>query len=373
MKPWKEAASLLLVSKVSAKLSQTSNDYSNKVNTSASLNDESDFDILMTKRSGKSSFLASAYVFPGGHVDIADFSPLWWSLFESNGVSRQELLSFSTSITGPRPPIVTECQIIADSLGENFLPPDLGLRITAIRETFEETGVLLVSDASTKLQHDSNRDLTNAISEWRLKVQSNANLFIEMCTELGLCPDIWSLFEWWNWLTPEALGHKRFDTIFYICFLDRKPDIRTDDKEVTLVEWMTTKKMLEEHCQRKAFLAPPQVYELSRLMNFKDYKSLRDFSINREKLGIQRWSPIMTGFKDGVRLSFPGDDTFGKTQEQSVKTMTSLEENRAKSTNLNRIELLAPVCTVYCNIKLPCGHYSPITFPPLSTAIQSRL
>ncbi|RWS17011.1 Nucleoside diphosphate-linked moiety X motif 19-like protein, partial [Dinothrombium tinctorium] len=313
------------------------------------------------------------FVFPGGHVDRCDFSSYWWKVFENHGVSREELRTFSAHITGPRPPIITD-SLTAHEAGnsDDLLPPDIGLRITAIRETFEETGVLLVGLPSAKL--DLKTSEVKNLNEWRLRVQSDAKYFADLCLEIGVCPDIWSLFEWWNWLTPESLGHKRFDTIFYICCLDEIPQTQIDGKEVCLIEWTRPQKMLEEHIQKRAFLAPPQIYELSRLLNFNEYKNLRDFALKREKLGIQRWSPSMLGFKDGILLAFPGDDEYGKQQDsEAIKSMPILEENRLKSVNLNRLELHAPVGIIYCNVKVTCGHFSPQTYPPIGSVIQSRL
>ena len=59
--------------------------------------------------------------------------------------------------------------------------------------------------------------------------------------------------------------------------------------------------MLREHLELKAFIAPPQIYELSRLANFRDYASLLDFAIKREKYGIERWSYQINGMQDGKR------------------------------------------------------------------------
>ena len=64
--------------------------------------------------------------------------------------------------------------------------------------------------------------------------------------------------------------------------------------------------MLKEHLDLKAFIAPPQIYELSRLANFRDYASLLDFTLKREKYGIERWSYQITGMQDGALLALPG-------------------------------------------------------------------
>lgn len=101
--------------------------------------------LLMTKRSNKSSFLASAYVFPGGHVDLQDFRLDNWINF----YARFNLLPYiekglcqrNQQLDKPR--ILTKPLILGNNKPEDYLKPDIALRLCAIRETFEETGVLI--------------------------------------------------------------------------------------------------------------------------------------------------------------------------------------------------------------------------------------
>lgn len=108
---------------------------------------KTDYRLLMVKRSGLSSFMASAYVYPGGAVEVADYSPKWWSVFSKVGVSRGDLSQFSSAVKGMRPPMITDPLTVqrAKAAGDlpsnaDILPADVALRISAIRETFEETG-----------------------------------------------------------------------------------------------------------------------------------------------------------------------------------------------------------------------------------------
>lgn len=56
---------------------------------------------------------------------------------------------------------------------------------------------------------------------------------ILLARELQCVPDIWSLIEWSDWLTPRNYTNGRYDTIFYLCFCEQQPYSRPDDKEVT--------------------------------------------------------------------------------------------------------------------------------------------
>lgn len=374
-KPWKEASSLIIAAKVDpVENSGLGSDPIEKRSFQKVLPlDDCDYRLLMAKRSGKSSFLANAFVFPGGYVELADFSPKWWAVFENAGMPRSELSKFGAEIEKPRPPIFTEPGVLMQEeyLSNDIIPPDVALRITAIRETFEETGILLLNRAPSTNGNKTAAFLAEdvfakvSIPEWKKKVHDNPIEFVDFCLEVGLCPDIWSLSEWWNWLTPAALGHKRFDTIFYICCLDFLPRADSDDKEMASVEWVSPLEMLEEHNAKRASLAPPQVYELSRICNFNSLKLLKEFSRKREQFGVERWCATINGLKDGAMLSLPGDEHY----ENSVnpKYLPSLDEIRATSTSINRIELRAPIMRAVCNINLSYGHSSPITYPPLGT------
>ena len=51
------------------------------------------------------------------------------------------------------------------------------------------------------------------------------------CRELRCVPDIWSLVEWSDWLTPRNMG-RRYDAVFYLCCCETTPPISADGTEV---------------------------------------------------------------------------------------------------------------------------------------------
>lgn len=64
--------------------------------------------------------------------------------------------------------------------------------------------------------------------------------------------------------------------------------------------------MLEEHTQERVFLAPPQVYELSRFYSLKSYEEFKQFVIRREIHGCSRWLPVISTYIDGAISALPG-------------------------------------------------------------------
>lgn len=136
--------------------------------------------------------------------------------------------------------------------------------------------------------------------------------------------------------------------------------------------------MLKMQDQDEAFLAPPQVYELSRLATFKSYQQLKEFAEKREAFGIVRWLPRVSLFSDGAALILPGDDLYfnneivNSSSNASAK-LSSLSEARSKLDCFNRIELQLPSAKAYCNVIINCGHCSPITYSQPEPVLLSSL
>lgn len=208
-----------------------------------------DYEVLMLKRSSKSGFMPNAYVFPGGMVDSSDFSSEWLDIFKHFSSSPNFGLRRVKQRADTRPPVFATDRL---KLGSP-IPGEVAFRICALRETFEESGVLLVvpkpkENTSSKITHDtsaSHQELCNNVSElcstelskWRTLVNQNPYNFVRMCRELEVLPNIWALHEWSNWLTPLGrFGGKRFDTAFFICCLQEIPQALQDEKEIVHVQ-----------------------------------------------------------------------------------------------------------------------------------------
>lgn len=250
LKHWREAATLIIVSP-SASLNRTKLSFvltgsrsthkefsqgklSPKTNGSSSLEDLSqDYDVLMLKRSTKSKFMPDMYVYPGGVAVNSDFSPGWLSIFGKMGEhslkSLFNKLAVGSSFAAPlfhrkRDPAFSQ------------IPAEVAFRLCAIRETFEESGILIACPVKQLDQkkfscsgwtHSPSSGPSNSqlMKQWRERVNNNPDEFLTMCNELNIIPAIWTLYEWSNWLTPLMAAQKgrRFDTIFFICCLDHKP------------------------------------------------------------------------------------------------------------------------------------------------------
>ncbi|XP_033021771.1 nucleoside diphosphate-linked moiety X motif 19-like [Lacerta agilis] len=212
-----------------------------------------DYELLLLWWSPRSAFLPSAHVFAGGVADAADFSSDWLQLLP--GGPRCGLGSVQGEC--PRAPLFTAER---PELGSP-LPGDVAFRLCAIREAFEEAGVLLVlpgpvADAAAaattagpaRLLPAERLPPSSELAEWRLRVQRQPGSFLQLCRHLSCVPNIWALREWSNWLTPvghAGRGGRRYDTTFYLCCLGQAPPVAShDDREVTACQgiWATQDK-----------------------------------------------------------------------------------------------------------------------------------
>ncbi|XP_076112831.1 acyl-coenzyme A diphosphatase NUDT19-like isoform X1 [Mytilus galloprovincialis] len=314
LKHWREAATLI----IAAKSKNIANRYS--------------YEILMLKRSGKSKFMPSWSVFPGGVAEDADFSPEWVGLFSSldNDIWPKTFAHFAN--VGQGPPMFSRQR------DEHYskIPSEVAFRICAIRETFEECGILLTrssNDNKKKTLTEATNIAKNygkigniTISDfeiWREKVDKDATQFIKMCQEFNMVPDIWSLTEWSNWLTPVNMVNKdrrasgtdkgskrRYDTAFFLCLLDTVPDAMHDDKETVHLQWFPPDELIKSHLESKVKLAPPQIYEICRFLNFKDMEELNEFCLTRINKRVTRNFPVPAICDDGMFILYPGDDLY---------------------------------------------------------------
>lgn len=315
-----------------------------------------DYDVLLLKRSSKSGFMPNMYVFPGGMVDSSDFSSEWLDIFKSSRNSPNFGLRSVTQPVETRPPMFATDRL---TLGSP-IPGEVAFRICALRETFEESGVLLVVSkpeeksllksledrcATDQIPHCKVKDLCSSeLTKWRALVNQNPSNFIRMCRELKVLPNIWALHEWSNWLTPkDRYGASRFDTAFFICCLQEIPHTLQDEKEIVRFQWSTPSEVLQSYQAGELLIAPPQHYELSRLCCLPLLNDLHNFSSQRATEGCEQWLPVVV-LKDEHYISLlPGDKDYPLDTSVEAQVDTSADpqpEDPQDGSALHRIVTL---------------------------------
>ncbi|XP_035905057.1 LOW QUALITY PROTEIN: nucleoside diphosphate-linked moiety X motif 19-like [Anopheles stephensi] len=322
-KYWRDSASLLVVARDRPTVHREKYNYK----------------VLVFKRTAKTSFMPNSVVFPGGGFDKQDGSLGWEAFFRDRNVSAGELKKL-TEVDGPRPPIFhTE--------STDWLDRNVSLRLCALREAFEELGVLLVSDEQKQKRDPLYSNCLHSfdVSTWQQRIHDGEATFQELHTALGTVPDLFNLYEWSCWLTPAMFRKRRFETAFFLAVLNEIPNIHPEPHEVQEYYWETPAALLEAHRAEKIWLAPPQTYELTRLSFIYDIDELARFATKRNRKGSTLLCPVQYNAADGVIFVLPGDDLY-PTGYDYISDNHDLDKYgevpqeviRKQSTRLHRVE-----------------------------------
>ena len=165
------------------------------------LRDQPEFQALMIARTERASFAGGALVFPGGRVDPGDRDLQWAD--HAAGLSADAILAAA--------------------------------QVAAIREAFEEAGVLLARGPGGALL---NADEVRALSPWRANVERDDALFLMLVRRHGLtlAADQLTLFA--HWVAPPGL-HRRFDTLFFAAPFPEEQEVLEDGDEATEALWIS--------------------------------------------------------------------------------------------------------------------------------------
>jgi 8-oxo-dGTP pyrophosphatase MutT (NUDIX family) len=192
-------------------------------------------EVLLMKRHGLSDVLGGAYVFPGGKLDTVDAE-----------------LDAGRHLDQAAP-------LLRDSLYDDLLdaPQATGLYVAAVREAFEEAGVLLAETAT-----GGEPDLARAAALLKAGTPFNA-----MLAELGLRLQTRRLVPWSRWITPRvpSVMNKRFDTRFFAALVSPEQAVQHDDFETTESVWLSPRAALQRYWDREIEMAPPQIMTLAQL------------------------------------------------------------------------------------------------------------
>jgi 8-oxo-dGTP pyrophosphatase MutT (NUDIX family) len=189
----------------------------------------------MLRRKPTLAFAPGAFVFPGGSVDPrdADEQVAW---------------------TGPK----------AEQWGEIFdAPPELAraLVCAAVRETFEESGVLLAGESADAVVADTTSEDWEA--DRRALLDRSLSL-AEMLTRRGLVLRADLLRPWARWITP-VIEPRRFDTRFFAAALPSGQRTRDVGGEAAAVAWIEPAEALAASKRGELMLWPPTAVSLTEL------------------------------------------------------------------------------------------------------------
>ena len=228
-------------------------------------------EVLMLKRHGLSETLGGAFVFPGGKVDAEDAA-----------LDGEHFLDQTASV-------------LHDRLGEQDIDTAtaVGLYVAALRETFEESGLLLA------------QQLAPAQSDAALARLAQGTAFNALLAELQLRLCVDALAPWSRWITPPSSANKRFDTRFFVARAPEGLLARHDERETTEARWVLPRPALQSYWDGELMLAPPQIMTLAHLARHATVDSaLTEARARRPALIL----PHILGQGDTRTMCYPGDE-----------------------------------------------------------------
>ncbi|HPU52310.1 MAG TPA: MBL fold metallo-hydrolase [Burkholderiaceae bacterium] len=204
---------------------------------------ERGLEVLMTRRSMQASFAPGAFVFPGGALDAADQTDDARKLSRAREAQSHEQQAFT---------------------------------VAAIREAFEELGVLLAREADGTPAGQGHLD--------RLSRDRDADFLAQM-TEHGLSlavEDVWWLC---HWITDPDLP-KRFDARFFVARMPEDQEPVADEGETFEPVWISPKDALKRHEEGSFSMIFPTIRTLRRLAEFSHSQAVLDACTDEKPMWV---------------------------------------------------------------------------------------
>ncbi len=228
---------------------------------------------LLMRRHRKSGFVPGAWVFPGGRVDPADRAP--------------ELAAGCRGLpTGPT--------------------PEAWFWTAAIREAFEETGVLLArtgagpGDGAEERVGDWVADASSdpAVEAVRRSLMDDEATLGDVVDRLGVTLDAGPMVHAAHWVTP-VVERRRYDTHFFVATVPDGRRARPDPREMMDAVWLTPTAALERFEAGDLPMVFPTVKTLESLAGHPSVAALVDAFRERK---VDRILPRLVRTATGVGI-----------------------------------------------------------------------
>jgi 8-oxo-dGTP pyrophosphatase MutT (NUDIX family) len=188
-------------------------------------------EVFLVQRQHRIQFMGGATVFPGGKLDPGDGAP--------------EVLARVTGRTA---------EAAARALGEDDAGLALALHVAALRETLEESGVLLGA-------------ATGDADALRARLHEKGAVLGPLLAEHGVTLDAGALVPLSRWVTP-AVEKRRFDARFFLAAVAAGTRAAHDTHESIAGAWLRPDDALARHGRAEIDLPPPTLRTLELLAPF---------------------------------------------------------------------------------------------------------
>ncbi|MEE1817754.1 NUDIX hydrolase [Streptomyces sp. NPDC090082] len=236
-------------------------------------------DVHMLRRRTSMAFAGGAYAYPGGGVDPRDEQPVRWA--------------------GP------SLETWAARLGLDDPAQAQAVVCAAVRETFEEAGVLLAGRTEDGVVGDTTDE------DWerdRVALVARELSFADFLDRRGLVLRSDLLGAWARWITPE-FEQRRYDTWFFVAALPAGQRTRDVSGEADRTVWIRPAEAAAGYDRGELTMMPPTI---STLRTLEPYGTAADALAAAAE---QDMAPVLAQARlegDELVLSWPGHEEFTK-------------------------------------------------------------
>jgi len=257
-------------------------------------------EVFMLRRNLRSDFVGGAYVFPGGGVDDHD--------------RRADL----ESVCAGRSDAEASARLGLTRGG-------LAFWVAAIRECFEEAGILLAYGPDGELIRLDDPATAVRFAAHRVAVDRGERRLVDVCVREGLRLAVDRLWYFSHWVTPEG-AQRRYDTRFFVA---RAPDAQEplhDDREVIANLWIRPADALERHRAGEYDLVYPTMRSLRTLESFRSADELLAAAAATDH--VPAVEPRIVDDDGGFRILLPGDDGYDRVARSPAELPAGVARKR---------------------------------------------
>lgn len=230
--------------------------------------------VYLLRRASSMAFAAGMYVFPGGTVDPRDAEhTVRWG--------------------GPPPEAWARAFTAAEGEAR-------ALVCAAVRETFEESGVLLAGPSEQEVAGDTTGE---GWESDRRGLVDRTLPFAELLLRRGLVLRTDLLRPWAHWITPEFEA-RRYDTRFFVAAVPAGQRARDVSTEADKVSWTTPQGALDRYARAEMAMLPPTAVTLAELARFRTVDEVLTHA-PQQALSPRMPKAVLDG--DEVHLLLPGE------------------------------------------------------------------
>lgn len=223
------------------------------------------FEVYLTRRSGKSPFAPDAFVFPGGTIEPQDASP----------AARARALGLEPDRLGREFRAAIPLDLACDEPAVD-LDAGASLFVAALRELFEEAGVLFACDAQGHCVGAASAQWDRIAGE-RVAVRDGSRSFADFLSAHDWYADARALTLFSHWITPRSES-RRYNTHFFFAVAPAGQAALADAVETHDGIWIAPAQALARQRRGELHLVYPTIKHLARLQSFDSVDAARDFA-----------------------------------------------------------------------------------------------